>query len=316
VETVRTIGFAAAFVLARVSLLVLYGRAYRAVPATRRATRVIMAWYTFSALLWVGVTGPPTGWRYVAWALVLVVELVGPWFGWSELQQIPADAVHLPDRVGSFVLIALYVSMWALVQGLSDVRWQTASLAAALFAFAIVIMLWWLYFAYLDSAATGTRIKGGMPYVYAHLPIVLSLTFIGVGLELAIAGPARSEGGGHGAAVVSWELTAGLATWLVAFALVQRLTESDATRGGAPRRYLTAAVISLGVGALGRVLPSPVALGLLTAALLAVLVWDVRRWQDRNSVADSSPRSDSSRARTLRTARMPDASQSPGSHPS
>jgi len=180
-------GFAAAYVGARASLLLLYLRARRSVPAARAIVDLYLAGFGGGVALWAAsiVTPPPA--RYILWAAGLAVDLATPWLGRPRLRRAPVDTAHLPERLALFTLIVLGETIAALVASVPPERAAVATLVAALLAFAIAVCIWWVYVTFVEVAPFVAHLGSGQPYIYLHLPIVVGLTLVGVGLGHTVA---------------------------------------------------------------------------------------------------------------------------------
>ena len=147
-----------------------------------------IAGFTLGAGLWaVSILVPPPG-RYALWAAGLAVDFATPWIGrlLGVLRGFPLDTSHLPERFGLFTIIVLGETILGVVGGMSEVRWQAASVVTAALAFAVAVCIWWIYFTFVDEAPFACNLGSGQPYIYSHLPIVVAVAVIGVGMRHAI----------------------------------------------------------------------------------------------------------------------------------
>ena len=110
--------------------------------------------------------------------------------------------------------------------GLHDGGWTGGVITTGLFAFLVATSLWWSYFDLSGGAAKrrlvqegGERTRQGVHdfYVYAHLPVAVSLAAVAVGLEQAVL-HGSDEHLGPGTRGV---LGAGLAGYLLSAAMIQ-----------------------------------------------------------------------------------------------
>lgn len=133
-------GFAAAYVGARVILVLLYLGARFSVPEARGVTSLYIMGFSLGAGLWAASIFTPPPARYALWAAGLVVDFATPWIGrmLGVLRRFPLDTSHLPERFGLFTIIVLGETILGVVGGMSDVRWQPRSIITAVLAFAII----------------------------------------------------------------------------------------------------------------------------------------------------------------------------------
>ncbi len=213
-------GFPLAYVGGRLVLLVLYARAIRFVEAARPLATLYFALFAAAVFIWlVSLAFEPPA-RYLLWGLALAIELVAPIFGWRLIPRAPIDVTHLPERFGLLTIIVLGESVLAVVLGVHDVSWETATALAAGGGFVTAAALWWLYFEFLDSSMVRRSIVSGLVFTYAHFPVVAGIAAMGVGVKLAIL----SSGGVDIYDDKGWVLGMGLALAMFGLAAIQLAT--------------------------------------------------------------------------------------------
>jgi low temperature requirement protein LtrA len=220
--------FALAYILLRVVLIVGYLRAWRALPDARRTIRPYLLAHCAGAAFWLISLAVPTPARYVLWGVGVgvAVDLAGPTLAARIKDGIPLHMEHLPERFGLFVILVLGESVAAAVTGIHDGGWKPGVVTTAVFAFLVVAALWWSYFDLSGGVAKRSLLQQGQDqthqgvhdfYVYAHLPIAVSLAAVAVGLEHAIVHGAED----HLSPGTRTVLGIGLAGYLAAAALIQ-----------------------------------------------------------------------------------------------
>jgi low temperature requirement protein LtrA len=177
--------FALAFVAVRGIVLVLNARARRHAAAARPLLNLFLVAFSIGASLWLVSLLAPEPWRYLLWAVALVVELSAPWLGRRQIVRAPVHASHLVERFGLFTLIVLGESVISVAQGAANVRWTGATVAAAVAGFLAVACLWWLYFDRIDDGGVRSVLRG-LVWNYAHLPLLAGLVSVAVGTEYAV----------------------------------------------------------------------------------------------------------------------------------
>ena len=180
------------------------------------------------ASIWVA---PP--WQYALWALAVAIEIVLLSFlnGQQAWLQSALDVDHLAERVGLLVVIVFGESILSIIAEL-DTHWTALSGLAAVFGFAAVAMLAWIYFGYATSAVErGLRQLqlrgsiGGLRDTVMYLPFLL---IAGVTLFASALGTAVAEAG--------YQLPAGAAVCLGAgISLFFVTSAAESLRYGAPR---------------------------------------------------------------------------------
>jgi len=226
VTTTSGLWFALGYVLLRVVLVVGYLRVWRLLPHTRRGIRPYLFGHTAGAACWLISLAVPAPGRYVLWAVGVAVDLLGPTLAARVPDAPPLHMEHLPERFGLFVILVLGESVGATVLGLHDGGWGAGVVTAALFALLVAASLWWSYFDLSGGAAKrrlvqegGQRTRQGVHdfYVYAHLPVAVSLAAVAVGLEHAVLHGSDE----HLSPGTRGVLGVGLASYLLSATLIQ-----------------------------------------------------------------------------------------------
>jgi low temperature requirement protein LtrA len=237
--------FALAYVVLRVVLVVGYLRAWRALPDARRTIRPYLFGHCAGAAVWLISLAVPTPARYVLWGIGVGVDLVGPTLAARLKDGIPLHMEHLPERFGLFVILVLGESVAAAVTGVHDGGWKAGVVATGGFAFVVAAALWWSYFDLSGGVAKRRLLQEGHDrtrqgvhdfYVYAHLPVAVSLAAVAVGLEHAIVHGADD----HLSTGTRAVLGIGLAGYLASAALIQAVLA----------RHVRAALLWPGTGVL------------------------------------------------------------------
>jgi low temperature requirement protein LtrA len=218
--------FALAYVLLRLVLVGGYLRAWWHVPDARRTIRPYLLGHVAGATVWLLSLAVPTPGRYWLWGVGVAVDLIGPSMAARLKDGIPLHMEHLPERFGLFVILVLGESVAAAVSGIHDGGWEPGVVLAATMAFVVGAALWWSYFDLSGGVAKRRLLQEGHDrtrqgvhdfYVYAHLPIALSLAAVAVGLEHAILHGAED----HLSAGTRGVLGVGLAGYLASATVIQ-----------------------------------------------------------------------------------------------
>jgi low temperature requirement protein LtrA len=222
----ESLWFTLGYVVVRLTLVAGYLRAWRHIEDARATVRPYLIGHAAGAAIWLVALAVPTPWRYGVWAVGVVADLLGPTRTTRLRDALPLHLDHLPERFGLFVILVLGESVGAAVTGIHDGGWTTGVVLTALCAFVLAAALWWSYFDLSGGAAKRRLLEEGGEdtrksvhdlYVYAHLPIAVSLAAVAVGLEHAIAHGADD----HLAAGTRVVLGAGLAGYLLSAMVIQ-----------------------------------------------------------------------------------------------
>jgi low temperature requirement protein LtrA len=183
--------FAICYILFRILLILQNLNAGYHVPEVRGLTTTYALGFGTGAVFWLISLAVPLPWRVGFWAVGIVIDLATPFMASRWVTQFPPSMTHLPERFGLFTIIVLGESIIAVVKGLSEHDWGVLSIVAAFLGLSVAFSLWWLYFDSVDGSPL-QRIKEGnvaiaMGWVYAHLPLAICLTTMGVGVEQMVS---------------------------------------------------------------------------------------------------------------------------------
>ncbi|MEE9162797.1 MAG: low temperature requirement protein A [Candidatus Neomarinimicrobiota bacterium] len=251
-------GFAAAYVATRATLLILYVRARSQYPEASRLTAFFLAGYSTGAALWLFSIAFDPPLRYLFWAAGIGIEFGTFLLARKVARQFPVHTFHLPERVGLFTMIVLGEAVLAIIVGVGDVNWNPLAVVAAFVGFAIATSIWWNYFGYVDRAVLECTLGNGQGYMFLHLPMLIGLIAMSVGIEHIIVDSSRAVLPPEAMRV----LGGGLALWIAAFYSLQLFTY--------PRRERRRLTATYGV-ALAGIVPLTLLGGLIQPIVLITL---------------------------------------------
>ena len=225
-ETDSLVGFALAYVGARLILIIMYLRARRHVPETRQLVGGYVRGMTIAVAFWLVSVFVPEPYRYLLWAIGLLIDVYTPYRLRRIQAKVPLDVAHLPERFGLFTILVLGESIAAIVAGLGHEGWIAGPVTTAVLSVVVAAGLWWVYFDNLDGTVVRRRAeqrKAWKPtvWIYGHLPLVIGLMATAIGLEGAVIG----AGGHDWPANERWLLIAGVGGALVGMAIIEVATE-------------------------------------------------------------------------------------------
>jgi low temperature requirement protein LtrA len=208
--------------------------------------------------------------RVVLWGLAGLIDLITPRVVRARLTRVNFDADHLVERFGLFLIIALgesVVDIGATAARLPDL--SVGVMAAITASFLLTANLWWVYFVYAASAIRHSLRTAGIQtdivravLSWGHLSFVGAVIAVAVGLTEVVADP-----GEHLSAGVAALLFGGAGLYLATFGYTRyRMFHTwSVTR-------LSAAAVVLALLPLADRVPALVALGTLTALVVALNV--------------------------------------------
>jgi low temperature requirement protein LtrA len=244
-------GFAAAYAVMRLVLVVQFLRARR-VPRARTLATHHAASCGAAAVLWLASAMMPAPLRFWMWGIALTLDIGAPLFASPHLVDAPPDAAHLPERYGLFSIILLGESMVAIMSGMATQETFTAgALATALTGMAVVFAIWWWYFDGVDAVAerrvrSAREVARFHAWSYLHFPLYLGIAVTGVGIEHAVATAVSEPLHADQARI----LCAAVATVMVTLTAIGMTRESERPAGASvavPLVVLPLLVLTLGV---------------------------------------------------------------------
>jgi len=93
----------------------MYGRAL-ALPHAAPVVKVYFFGFGAGALLGRHQWPSHCPWRFGFWAAGLITDFVTPWIGRGILQRLPLHPAHLPERLGTFASIVLYIAIESVIR--------------------------------------------------------------------------------------------------------------------------------------------------------------------------------------------------------
>ncbi len=207
---------AASFVLVKIVMIIFYQRCVHievAKPLARRLTLV----FAVSGSLWFLSIFVPAPLRFWLWGLAIFAEFSIVLLRSTRMKYavMPVTESHILERFGLFTIIVLGESVAGIVKGLSESSLEISIIAIAAFGLLLIFGYWWIYFENLDGSAL-KGLGGWAPviWLYVQLPLVMSLTSLGISLEHLI-----EEGEKHQNTSTLWFLAISLAVSFFAIAV-------------------------------------------------------------------------------------------------
>jgi len=264
-------GFALAYVVARVVLVLEYLRAGQHIPTARGLTTHFSIGFAIAAGLWLVSVFVPLPWRFGLWAIGLLVDFATPITGIRHQRHLLPHLEHLPERFGLFTIIVLGEAIIAVVNGVAEMEWDGTSEITAALGFVTAFCLWWIYFENvgglaLRAASETGRIRVFQLWLYGHLPLVIGLAAAGVGVEHLIL----SESEAALSTADRWLLCGSLALCFLALALLHRTGVIFFCKARTRHRLGAAAVLL--ILAIAAVNWSPLAIALAVAIVCVAQV--------------------------------------------
>lgn len=267
--------FAAAFVMARLLLWGLLFRVHVCLPEVRKATTLYLAGFGAGMLFWVASLAVPPPGRYLLWGIGLSIDFLTPWIGWWRkwLLEIPVDATHIPERFGLLNIIVLGETVVGVVAGVARMEWTFEVFLTALLGFVSAVVIWWTYFSYLEDVSEKISIGSGQPYMYSHIPYIIGVAAIGIGVEKLITSAPEPLASSSGV----WVYCAGSILWALSFYAIRRVSTPQLDTRRLNLRYLLSLLGFLAVAWFGVAWPSLAVQAVVAGIFLSLLVFPARK---------------------------------------
>jgi low temperature requirement protein LtrA len=146
-----------------------------------------------------------SGPRLAIWVAAVLVDYLGVFFGATTGWRVSAPG-HFAERHGLVVIIAIGESVVSVAVAVSQAAIDWSLLAGALLGIALAMTLWRTYFNAIAVGAehrlrevTGDArtVLARDTFTYLHLPLVVGIVFMAVGLRVMLDDVALQEGGRH-----------------------------------------------------------------------------------------------------------------------
>lgn len=174
-------GFSIGFIISQISLLILYLRPHLDKTAPKSVTHLYIIGFGLGVICWVVSLffDPPE--KFMFWTLGMSIYLATPWIGKKKvLSKVPLDTTYIPERFGAFTIIIIGQVIASVVFGLQSASWHFSSIITSMMAFALAILIWGQYYRFTQIANYKCTLGSGQLYIFSHIPLIISLIFIGV----------------------------------------------------------------------------------------------------------------------------------------
>ena len=183
-------GFTLGFFLGQVATLLLYFRALHDSSISKNLILFYLIGFGCAGLCW-GIAlffSPPH--IFIFWILGMLIYLIVPWIGRKNiLSKAPLDSFYIPDRFGSFTVIILGQAIASVIFGLEYTHWNSPTVATGLMAFIITLLIWGQYYRLNVIVNFKCNLSSGQPFIYAHIPLIMSLILMVVCMDDYIKSP-------------------------------------------------------------------------------------------------------------------------------
>jgi low temperature requirement protein LtrA len=280
-------GLAISYAAGRFVLVMEYYRAGKHIPTARPLTTRYAIGFAIGATIWAVSAFVPIPWRFVLWAVGIIVDFVTPFTAIKFQLGLLPNASHLPERFGLFTMIVLGEAIVAVVDGVSKQDWEIKSVLAAVFGLCAAFSLWWVYFDNLGGKPIIQARQEGKTstvfiWLYTHLPLVIGIAATGVGVQKVLTSDQMTALPDK----YRWLLCASLSLCWAAIAILHRLGVIRYCKMRFKYRF-TAAVVILLIGFLGTNLSPAAVIGLVATVCVFQVFQDMSGQRPTTRLNDS-----------------------------
>jgi low temperature requirement protein LtrA len=197
------------------------------------------------------------------------------------------SASHFAERHGLIVIVALGESIVAIGVGVTGIAISWPIIVGAVLGLAVAASVWWAYFDVVSIVAERVlrRLQGEErtrmardAYSYLHLPMVAGIALLALGIEQVLDQLGHTSDGELSRSLPAVPLAAlygGVVLFLVAHAAFKYRTWHQVTV-----RRLVVAILLVVLMPAAMQLPALAALGLLAAAMIAMIATEAVRYSE------------------------------------
>lgn len=270
--------FAVGYAIVRTMHIVLFVIASRDVPGLRASVNGLAVSTAIGCSLVFGASFADGELQGGIWALALLLDAGGPYlFGADGWRVSPG---HFAERHGLMIIIALGESIVAIGVGAEGIAVDAGVIGAAVLGTIVVACLWWLYFDVVALVAE-RRLHNAAPgrerneiardsFSYLHFPMIAGIVLLALGLKKTLGHveePLKT--------VPLTALLGGVALYLLAH-VAFRLRNV----GRFSTHRVVTAVALVAFIPLGRDIHAIATVGVLAAALIALIVYETVAFAD------------------------------------
>ena len=284
-------GFALSYAAVRFILVAEYVRAGRHIPVVLPLTRRYAYGFGSAAAIWALSVLVPVTWRYWFWGVALVVDFAAPLTAGQLHVRFPPHLSHLPERFGLFTIIVIGEAVVSVVFGIGRNGLTMVQALSGIMGMLIAFALWWGYFEGAKGAMTRRlqgreHVKHYQLWIYAHLPMLMGITAVAVGIKHVISLPLTEplpdfEG---------WLLCSSVGAATLALSAIF-ITSTSKQENGCVRLlalpYYLIAFLGIATGSLSSRLPGIAILGILTLLCIAQVCVSLKVTADRTDVLNA-----------------------------
>ncbi len=162
-------------------------RLYALDPQHAPKTYNIATGIAIASGLWIVSSFLPPPYHFVVALAALALDMLTPLTKGKGNTVRLLNVHHLQERLGLFLMLVLGESMLVVALVSTSASTLTSLPQAVFLGLLITIVVWWLYFDYLERCVHGERPRHLFWYLQGHCLVFLSLIFVAAGYKNIIA---------------------------------------------------------------------------------------------------------------------------------
>ena len=170
--------FVLLYSVARFVIVGMYFSASRSHPDTAGFTSKVALFFGAGALISLSSIFFPFPLAILVFYAGLLFDILSPVFFRNVLQAPPVDREHLVERIGLLAIILLGESIISMSSGITNVTWNIPTITTAIFGFAFVCMIWWIYFDSFVFLIESKFDVSGTGILYSQLLTYMALAIL------------------------------------------------------------------------------------------------------------------------------------------
>ncbi len=184
-------GFAISYAFLRIILVLEYYWAGKHIKEAKPLTDHYCKGFGAAALIWLISAFVPSPFRFVLWAIAMLVDLLTPITAAEEQYRLPPHSKYLPERFGLFTIILIGEAVVSVVFTINNVGFYFLSEITGIMGLTIAFCIWWSYFEEAKGAESkvidsGNKISKYQLWLYSHFPLLLGIVTLAAGIKHVI----------------------------------------------------------------------------------------------------------------------------------
>lgn len=183
--------FAVSYAFLRIILVYEYYRAGKHLKEAKPLTNHYCKGFGLAALIWFISAFVPIPFRFILWAIALIIDIITPITAAEEQFKLPPHSTHLPERFGLFTIILIGEAVVSIVFTINSIGFVFLAEITGIFGLIIAFCLWWSYFEEAKGAEakvieSENKVSKYQLWLYSHFPLLLGVVSVAIGIKHVI----------------------------------------------------------------------------------------------------------------------------------